>query len=487
LPSRPKHCYAGVMANNTSDPTKDARPFTMIDGYSLSLSQGTGIATYARGLAHALKSMDHRVGVLYGRPIESSAPQLLKEVALYDEEPDRDQNTASFASVWSRRIRNTLALAKNPTLTFTAEHIPLTGSVVGDQQTHRVPEGTSAYNVNQLYDIAQQQFTNLRAFTTVRVANPPDTMHWTYPMPLRMHGTRNVYTLHDLVPLRLPHLTLDNKKRYYALVKRIADTADHIITVSECSKKDIMDLLGVPEHKITNTYQTVQIPERLLKIPDEDIAAEVENLYGLEFKKFYLFYGTIEPKKNVTRLVQAYLTSGVQDPLVLVGPRAWGADETALALKIENGEYGNRVRRIKYVPFPKLVSLIRAAKATLFPSLYEGFGLPVLESMMLGTPVLSSNVSSITEVAGDAALLVNPYDIREIRDGIRAIDANADMRKALVKRGTLQMSRFNEEACARRLTRITRDKPAVQTNGAPAIDFATPDAADRSPSGAGQY
>ncbi|MFN9779944.1 MAG: hypothetical protein ACK55V_08550, partial [Alphaproteobacteria bacterium] len=91
------------MANNTSDPNKDARPFTMIDGYSLSLSQGTGIATYARGLAHALKSMDHRVGVLYGRPIARSAPALLKEVGLYDEVDDDQPVT------WTKQARLTLA------------------------------------------------------------------------------------------------------------------------------------------------------------------------------------------------------------------------------------------------------------------------------------------------------------------------------------------------------------------------------------------
>lgn len=453
------------MPNDTSDPNKDARPFTMIDGYSLSLSQGTGIATYARGLAHTLKSVNHRVGVLYGKPIKNSAPQLLKEVALYDEEPERDPDTASFAYIWSRRIQNTLALASSPTLTFTAEQIPITGAVVPDPQTHRVPEGISAYNIYRLYDIAQQQFSNLRAFTTVRAPNPPETMHWTYPMPLRMQGARNVYTLHDLVPLRLPYLTLDNKRRYYALVKRIADTADHIITVSECSKQDIMSLLNVPEHKITNTYETVHIPDRLLNISDDDIAAEVENVFGLGFKKFYLFYGTIEPKKNVTRLVQAYLASGVKDPLVIVGPRAWGTEGKALAHDIERGAYGDRVRRIKYVPFASLVSLIRAAKATLFPSLYEGFGLPVLESMMLGTPVLSSKVSSIPEVAGDAALLVNPYDPNDIRDGIRNLDTNPDFRHSLAQKGRLQVAKFQERAVALKLARTTAG--STTANGAP--------------------
>jgi glycosyltransferase involved in cell wall biosynthesis len=420
------------MPNDTPDPNKDARPFTMIDGYSLSLSQGTGIATYARGLAHELKSMDHRVGVLYGRPIARSAPALLKEVGLYDE-VDEDQ-----PMTWAKQARLTLAPVTSPTLTFDADPIPLTGAVVTDQARTRVPDGAEAWNVNSLYDIAHRQFALWRTFTTVRMPNPPKVMHWTYPLPIRMAGAKNIYTLHDLVPLRLPYTTLDNKRRYYRMVKQIADTADHIVTVSECSKRDIMNLLGVPEHKITNTYQSVHFPEHLLKPTDAEVAAEIENIFGLPHRGYFLFYGALEPKKNVTRLVHAYLASGVTDPLVIAGPKAWGTETKLLAQDIDKGVYGKRIRRLNYVPLPTLVSLIRGAKATLFPSLYEGFGLPVLESMMLGTPVLSSNVSSIPEVAGDAALLVNPYDTGAIRQAIQSMASHDSIRTALMENGRRQ-------------------------------------------------
>lgn len=436
------------MANNTSDPNKDARPFTMIDGYSLSLSQGTGIATYARGLAHALKSMDHRVGVLYGRPIARSAPSLLKEVGLYDEVDDDQPVT------WAKQARLTLAPVTSPTLTFDADPIPLTGAVLTEQARTRVPEGAEAWNVNSLYDIAHRQFALWRTFTTVRMKNPPRVMHWTYPLPIRMAGAKNIYTLHDLVPLRLPYTTLDNKRRYYRMVKQIADTADHIVTVSECSKRDIMNLLGVPEHKITNTYQSVHFPEHLLQPTEAEVAAEVENVFGLTHRGYFLFYGALEPKKNVTRLVQAYLASGVTTPLVIAGPKAWGTETKLLAQDIDKGVYGKRIRRLNYVPLPTLVSLIRAARATLFPSLYEGFGLPVLESMMLGTPVLSSNVSSIPEVAGDAALLVQPYATNEIRDAIRALDQDNDLRIALENRGRARTQKFGMQNYEEHLRRF---------------------------------
>lgn len=420
----------------------------MIDGYSLSLSQGTGIATYARGLAHALKSMDHRVGVLYGRPIARSAPALLKEVGLYDEVDDDQPVT------WAKQARLTLAPVTSPTLTFDADPIPLTGAVLTEQARTRVPEGAEAWNVNSLYDIAHRQFALWRTFTTVRMKNPPRVMHWTYPLPIRMAGAKNIYTLHDLVPLRLPYTTLDNKRRYYRMVKQIADTADHIVTVSECSKRDIMNLLGVPEHKITNTYQSVHFPEHLLKATDQDVADEVANVYGLGYKQFFLFYGAMEPKKNVPRLVQAYLASGVGDPLVIVGPKAWGAETKALSLEIDKGAFDNRIRRLKYVPLPTLITLIRAAKATVFPSLYEGFGLPVLESMLLGTPVLTSNTSSIPEVAGDSALTIDPYNTHEIRDAIRVLHDSGELRERLQKLSLKRTTAFTPSKIAEKILEL---------------------------------
>jgi glycosyltransferase involved in cell wall biosynthesis len=103
----------------------------------------------------------------------------------------------------------------------------------------------------------------------------------------------------------------------------------------------------------------------------------------------------------------------------------------------------NKVIQLNYAPFPLLVSLIKGAKATLFPSLYEGFGLPVLESMLLGTPVISSNTASIPEVAGDAAILVDPYDTRSIADAIRKIDSDSDLRKHLINKGFGQARLFS--------------------------------------------
>jgi glycosyltransferase involved in cell wall biosynthesis len=284
-------------------------------------------------------------------------------------------------------------------------------------------------------------------------------MHWTYPMPLRIGGIPNLYTLHDLVPLRLPYTTLDNKRQYLKMVRKIAQTADHIVTVSESAKADIMTILGVPEKRITNTYQAVNIPAKYRDKPTQIVELELRGTFGLDYKDYYLFWGSIEPKKNVGRIIEAYLASGVKAPLVIVGAQAWKSedelkllddDHLRTMIRIDNETRVKRkIIQLSYAPFPLLVSLIRGAKCTIFPSLYEGFGLPVLESMLLGTPVISSNTASIPEVAGEAAILVDPYDSQKIAQAIRDVDNDEGLRSSLVSAGLIQAKKFSgiEYAC----------------------------------------
>jgi len=153
-------------------------------------------------------------------------------------------------------------------------------------------------------------------------------------------------------------------------------------------------------------------------------------------------------------LIEAYLTSGVKTPLVLVGGRAW-LEESETGL-IDPSLAGDRIRQFEYLPRQLLVSLIRGARATLFPSIYEGFGLPVAESMALGTPVLTSNSGALAEIAGDAALLVDPLDVRGIKRGIQALDADEAMRGAFAARGLGQAEKFSAQAYQGRLAELYR-------------------------------
>ena len=277
----------------------------------------------------------------------------------------------------------------------------------------------------------------------------------------------NIYTIHDLVPLRLPHTTLDEKKFFLNTVREIARRADRIVTVSEASRTDIVEMLGVSPDRVINTYQSVHIPEAMLMRAESDVARDLETFFDLGLKEYFLFVGAIEPKKNVARLVDAYASSGSRFPLVIVGAPAWQyesvvkkiADERFLTYRVADGVITphRRVRQLAYLPFPRLIALMRGARAVLFPSLYEGFGLPVLEAMLAGAPVLTSNVASLPEIAGGAALLINPYDVDDLAAGIRALDNDEGLRVDLVAKGRERARHFAPERYKERLSQLYRD------------------------------
>jgi glycosyltransferase involved in cell wall biosynthesis len=422
----------------------------MIDGYNLGLPQGTGVATYGRSLSQVCKLSGYSVSVLYGGKSTRSKIPLLSETAFFDSAAPAKKGFFKFL----RMIPDALTAP----LGCGVDMVPITGNVVFDAMKPKLPAFDQLANSPDLFRRCHRTFRWFGRFGRVTMPGV-DIAHWTYPLPIRAQGALNVYTIHDLVPLRLPHTTLDNKRRYYRLCKLLVDTADHIVTVSERSRDDIVNLLGADPDKVTNTYQSVSLPPELLFKPTEAVRDELKGIFDLSYKGYFLFFGAVEPKKNLGRLVEAYLGSNVQTLLVIVGAPGWKSEEELRLLG--NLKFGtmlagvrNRVVRLEYLPLPMLATLIRGAKATLFPSLYEGFGLPVLESMTLGTAVLTSNTSSLPEVAGDAACLVDPYDTRAMAEAIRELDGNEDLRLDLESRGLRQSAKFSQEAYAQRIQNV---------------------------------
>ncbi len=416
----------------------------LIDGYNLGLEKGTGVATYARNLSYEIGNLGHRTSVLYGQRAAPSRHPLMREIAFFDSNMGERNRLLEIMEQAHRAVLGPLG--------HIAAEIPVTGKVIARQYSARMPHYDTLYNATDVFMRSQSAFKLWGEISNVRIPVRPDLVHWTYPIPLRVKRTPNIYTLHDIVPLRLPYATLDHKRRYYNMLRKLDRKADHFVTVSDCSRRDLIDIVGIAPERITNTYQSVEIPEKYRAKSDEQVAREVEGATGAGFKDYYLFWGSIEPKKNIGRMIEAYLASKVETPLVMVGAQAWKAEQELRLLdnaslewfQIENHSIlqKKRVIQLQYAPFSLLVSLIRGAKAAFFPSLYEGFGLPVLEAMSLGTPVLCSNTSSLPEVAGDAALMVDPYDTAAISRAIRMLDADADLRADLSRRGLDQAARF---------------------------------------------
>jgi glycosyltransferase involved in cell wall biosynthesis len=406
-----------------------------VDGYNLAIPRGTGVATYARGLTHCLGELGHKLDVIYGLNIAGTADPVQQEVEFFDQlVTERPARTPKYPSVsWFRRMARAYADVK-------AFEIPITGRVIPDQRGARLPHYDRMLNSANLFGIASQYFHNFGRFVTLHVPNPPAVMHWTYPVPVRLAGAKNIYTIHDMVPLRLPYTTLDRKSTHYRLLKTCMVLGDHICTVSEASRKDIMDFFPTlaPE-KITNTYQAVLT----LNLPDDtEVAQIVRGAFGLEPGEYFLFFGSIEPKKNVGRLLQAYLSTDIAMPLVVIGARAWKSEAELRVLK-DRPANDRRVRQIEYVASDVLSILIRGARAVVFPSIYEGFGLPMLEAMSIGTPVLTSREGSLAEVGGDAVLFIDAYDPRDIAAGLQRLAEDDELCAALSAKGTVRAQMFD--------------------------------------------
>jgi glycosyltransferase involved in cell wall biosynthesis len=332
--------------------------------------------------------------------------------------------------------------------------------VITHQFAGRLPTHDHLFVARNLFSNARRYFSWSGRFVDLAFDNAPDILHCTYQLPLRAKKSCNIYTIHDLVPLRLPFTTLDNKRQTYRLLRKIAAEADHIVTVSENSKRDIVQLLGVPEERVTNTYEAVDFPRELVERPDDLVAEQLRGSYRLEMGEYLLFYGALEPKKNVARLIDAYLLSAIDIPLVITGAVGWGNRTEAKMLQELRAEERNqppgrrRIHHFEYVSLPMLVTLIRGARAVIFPSLYEGFGLPVLEAMQLGTPVVTSRASSLPEIAGEAALYVDPYHINDIARAIKTITADSDLRGELSRRGRIQAELFSVERYRERVAAV---------------------------------
>jgi glycosyltransferase involved in cell wall biosynthesis len=408
-------------------------PSIGIDGYNLALPHGTGVATYGFGLAEAIRALGLGLDGVFGIPVGKDPT--IRDVFFY-EAVGRGLPPRRSAK-WLRPLIDRWALLKG----LPVHPIHDRGLVERRGFVDRLPRFDRLYSAALLFDRAEYHFRLTGRFLTIEVDDPPAIMHWTYPVAVRLAGARNVYTLHDLVPLKLPFATLDQKRIYHRMIGRCVADAAHIVTVSESSRRDVMTMFGIAGDRITNTYQHAPIPVAL-----DDRTENVAGVFGLSPGGYFLYFGAIEPKKNVARLIEAYLAAGTAAPLVIVGARSWQKDEeTRLidAVARSGGAQAKRIVQLDYLPRRLLMTLVAAARAVLFPSLYEGFGLPVLEAMQLGTPVVTSTVASLPEVVGDAALAVDPYDVPALTAAIRQVDRDAGLRARLSAAGQRQATRFS--------------------------------------------
>ncbi len=283
--------------------------------------------------------------------------------------------------------------------------------------------------------------------TLEALVGPVDVFHATnFLLTHPVERAKRVVTFHDLTVLLFPQWHPARRLREMRVGLPVsAAVADRIIAVSQATKDDVVKHLAVDPARVT--VVPLAVDDSFRPLPRPEIEAALAPL-GLVPGGYWLFLGTREPRKNLGRLLDAVIAAGDEvGPLVLAGADGWGTDD--LRPRIAGLARQGRVRSLGYVPAALRPPLLCGARVFVYPSLYEGFGLPPLEAMACGTPVVTSNVSALPETVGDAALLVDPMDVDALADAVRRLWRDEALRGDLRARGTPRARDFSWERTAR--------------------------------------
>lgn len=421
-------------------------PSILIDGSQFLSKTATGIGSYGRTLAASLRAFDCNVNILYGQRVKWREGEPLVGIAsqVFGNTPP----TSRWRRVLSE-VPSLLSAAIRRSETAIVS-VPLRGIELAAFDPP-LPPCNHVWNADAVFERGSRRFAVTDRLLPV---TPPDGVclaHWTAPVGVMARRVPNIFTLHDMIPLQFPYFVVDRGARSAKLHRAIAQQADLIVTVSNSSKQQIMKLLAVSEDRVAVTYQPIQ---PLPKVSLEDAERLLETVYHAKPGQYALFVGAIEPKKNLKRLIEAFLLAAPGIPLLIVGPIGWLCDDELALLDLLADEVQKKdrpVRRLGYLPRRHVVALMQCARFFVFPSVHEGFGLPVLEAMSLGIPVLTSSTSSLPEVAGNAAVQVDPLDVSDLTRGIRRLANDVDLRAELARRGPVQAAKFTPEIYRERL------------------------------------
>lgn len=282
-----------------------------------------------------------------------------------------------------------------------------------------------------------------------------DLLHSPDFIPPFKRNYKSVITVHDLAFLLYPQFMTKESARYYGQIDQAVKNTDHIIAVSQATKNDLIKLLGVPQEKITVIHEG----RNPIYQPMDKTKAQafVKRTFGLD-ANFIFFLSTLEPRKNIPTLLASYkwLKDHYKRPekLVLAGSKGWlfdEVDETIKKLKLEDD-----VMLLGRVGDQEVHHLYNAASMLVYPSFYEGFGLPPLEAMNCGTPVIASKIKVMPEVVGDAALLIDPHDVEQLGVTMHRLLTDQNLREDLIAKGFKRAEKFSWDQAARETLAVYR-------------------------------
>lgn len=272
-----------------------------------------------------------------------------------------------------------------------------------------------------------------------------DLLHMPANVIPLMPPCRTVVTIHDAIFLQFPKsFTLWHRTYARLLVPYSAKRSTRILTNSEQSKRNLVEYMKIDPEKIVVTYLAAASDFGPVAQPE---ITRVRQMYNLN--QYILTVGALEPRKNMIRLLQAFAqlrADGYSGELVHAGPKGWLFED--VMVEVDRLDLQGSVRFLGRVPKQDLIGLYNAATCFVYPSLYEGFGLPVLEAMSCGCPVITSNLSSLPEIAGDAAIMIDPYNVQQFVKAMQEVLANPSFAHNLIQRGFQQAMQFSWARCA---------------------------------------
>lgn len=278
------------------------------------------------------------------------------------------------------------------------------------------------------------------------------SLHYTRPVWL---PCKSVVTYHDMTFFLYPHLHARSKRVFFPMaIRASARQADALIAVSESTRQDAIRILGIPPQKITTAQ--LGVDPSFTPISDIEQKRRIAEKYHLP-KKFILYVGLVEPRKNLPKLISAYKKSvdnGIEHKLVVVGRYGWMYEE--VFRQIEALNLKDNVFLAGYISQEDLPMVYNLASLFVYPTLYEGFGLPSLEAMACGLPVISTNVSSLPEIIGDAGVLVPPDDVDSLYQAIQKVLKDEKLSEDLIQKGLEQAAKFTWERTARSTLQVYR-------------------------------
>lgn len=301
-----------------------------------------------------------------------------------------------------------------------------------------------------------------RLWTHIRLSlelaqNPPDVFFVpAHVLPL-YHPPRSIVTIHDLGYLAFPDAhTAARRLELHLTTLWNARTARRVIAISQATKDDLIRHYRIAPEKIAVVHHG--LAPQFRPVTDQDALAATRACYGIG-EHYLLYVGTVQPRKNLTRLIDAFATA-MRDrsemsqhlQLVIAGKKGWLTE--TIERRAAAAGITDQVRFTGYVSDADLPALLSGARAFVFPSLYEGFGMPAIEAMACGTPVLTSTTSALPEVAGDAALLVDPHDTQAIAAALTRLATDAALRADLRARGLAHAAQFTWKRCAEETLRV---------------------------------